>query len=315
VLAQAAQLQGDEAAAGRHYRALAEAPETAFLGRRGLIAQAVRGGDQEAALTEAREAQRLEPKSPWLLETLFRLQGQAGQWSGAERTLDAMLGAHQLGAGAGRRQQAVVLLAQALAAEDKGDRARGLSLAEEATRLAPELAAAWIAAARLALARGKRRRARKTIERGWLSQPHPELARLWSGLAENEKPAPALARVRALAALHPEHLESRLMVAAAAIAAREFRLARDQLDAVAAGGPARVLRLLAELDRAELGEAAAGDALRRAESAPADADWVCRACGHAAGGWLATCPACGGFDSIDWARPARSAETALAQAS
>src|SRR6185312_12175791 len=44
--AQAAQLSGDEGAATRYFTAMLERPETEFLGLRGLLMQALRGGDE-----------------------------------------------------------------------------------------------------------------------------------------------------------------------------------------------------------------------------------------------------------------------------
>src|SRR5437763_2727756 len=59
--AEAAAQQGDIAAARGAYTALLERPETAFLGLRGLIGQALRAGDDDAALELARRARLLRP--------------------------------------------------------------------------------------------------------------------------------------------------------------------------------------------------------------------------------------------------------------
>ncbi len=48
--AQAAQLNGDEQAARRYFTAMLDRAETEFLGLRGLVMQALRGGDEAAAL-------------------------------------------------------------------------------------------------------------------------------------------------------------------------------------------------------------------------------------------------------------------------
>ena len=86
--AQAAQLNGDDAAARRYFNSMQERPETAFLGLRGLLMQAQRDGDEAAALDYARRAYRLRPKTPWVLTTLFDLQVRHGDWAGARVTLD-----------------------------------------------------------------------------------------------------------------------------------------------------------------------------------------------------------------------------------
>jgi len=63
--AQAAQLNGDERAAQSYFRAMLERPETEFLGLRGLVMQALRGGDEGAALALAERARELRPRTPW----------------------------------------------------------------------------------------------------------------------------------------------------------------------------------------------------------------------------------------------------------
>ncbi|CAN0483107.1 unnamed protein product, partial [Discosporangium mesarthrocarpum] len=69
--AQAAQLNGDEDAATRYFNGMLERPETAFLGVRGLLIQAQKNNDRRAALEYAERAYQLQPKTPWVLNTMF----------------------------------------------------------------------------------------------------------------------------------------------------------------------------------------------------------------------------------------------------
>jgi len=85
--AQAAQLNGDEAAATRYFEAMLARPETSFLGVRGLLMQAMRGGDDRAALGYAGRALAERPNTPWAAEALLDLQLRAGQWQAAAATL------------------------------------------------------------------------------------------------------------------------------------------------------------------------------------------------------------------------------------
>ena len=62
--AQAAQLEGDEAAALSYFEAMRERPETEFLGLRGLLAYARRHDDSVKALELARRAFELRPETP-----------------------------------------------------------------------------------------------------------------------------------------------------------------------------------------------------------------------------------------------------------
>ena len=69
--AQAAQLNGDEAAAARYFNNMLDRPETAFLGVRGLLIQAQKNNDRQAALQYAERAYELQPKPPWVLTTML----------------------------------------------------------------------------------------------------------------------------------------------------------------------------------------------------------------------------------------------------
>ncbi|HFA59302.1 MAG TPA: heme biosynthesis protein HemY, partial [Rhodospirillales bacterium] len=62
--AQTAQLQGDETDAIRRFRAMLRNPETELLGLRGLLAHALKDGDQATALELARKAHRRSPSTP-----------------------------------------------------------------------------------------------------------------------------------------------------------------------------------------------------------------------------------------------------------
>ena len=62
--------------------------------------------------------------------------------------------------------------------------------------------------------------------------------------------------------------------------------------------------LMAEMERRESGDEQAADAwMLRAEAAPPDPVWVCKASGVIVDSWYPRCPASGLFDSLEWRRP------------
>ena len=301
--AQAAQLEGDEDAARRHFSAMLERPETEFLGLRGLLVQATRRGDREAALGLARRARELRPEAPWVLDTLFQLESATGRWAEAERTL-AQAAKRKLVDGAeGRRRKALVAYGRALEAEDSDARA-ALEQALKCHDAAPEFAPATALAARLLMAAGKARRAAKLVAAGWARQPHPDLVTAFAALAPDETPAARLGRFRKLAAVNPGHRESRLAAAGLALAAGQWDEARTELEALGEALDARACRLMAELEERQYGDlAAARDWLGRAAAAPPGPAWVCRSCGQASAEWAALCPACEAFGGLEWEPP------------
>ena len=305
LLAQAAQLNRDEAGAKRYFSAMLEHPETEFLGLRGLIVQASKAGDWEAARAYARRAYGLAPDTEWLSTVLFDLEARAGDWRAAQKTLEAAVRAKLVDPQDAPRRRAVVLAERALGARADGQAHDALALAREAHKLDPGLVAATAIAAGLLASQGKARPAARMVEAGWKCGPHPDLARAYAAIAPDE---PALERARRferLHALNPDHPESRIALAEAALEAELWGEARRHLEAAAGERPTqRVYRLLSALEERQGSDAeAVRHWLLRAASAAPGAAWLCGKCGAAAEHWRARCDACGAFDSLAWKLP------------
>jgi HemY protein len=304
--AQAAQLKGDEQAAKKYFSAMLERAETEFLGLRGLLMQALRGGDEGGALRLVERAKELRPKTPWVLTSLYELQARAGKWVAAEATLAEAVKRKALSAEATRHHRAVLLHERSRAAEAAGDQRQALQLAAKAHGLEPGFAPATQRYAELLRVGGWARRAMKAIETAWHEAPHPDLAQAWSALAPDATPVERVKHAERLAAANPEHRESRLALARAALEAKLWGEARRHLEALhAAGASPRICRHLAELEEAQHGDIGAAHRwLGRAASAPnPDPAWVCGACGAEAPHWSALCPACRAFASLHWRTP------------
>lgn len=307
--AEAAQRQGDAAEAGRAYTALLARPHTEFLGLRGLIGQALRGGDDATARRLAERARRLRPDAGWLVEGLLELQARAGDWMAAQQTLAAAMRNKTLPATPARHSQAVVLLELSRAAERRGETGAAVKLAARSQARAPDLAPAAAHHARLLRELGRRRAADRAIERAWRRAPHPELAGLYLDNRPDAAPLSRAAAVQRLIAGNPDAPESHLAIAEAALDARLWGEARHHLGrAIAAASPAgparRLCLLVARLEEGEANAAAARDWRDRALGAPHDPCYRCARCAGDTGEWAPLCPYCGGFDTLSWQVPA-----------
>lgn len=303
--AQAAQLQGDERAAKQYFEAMLERPETAFLGMRGLLTQAIKSGDRVEALNLARKARGLQPNTPWLLGTLYDLEAQSGDWAAAEGTLQQAIQAGAIPTDEGRRHRAVLLLERSFEAERRGRADSALSHAQAAHDMMPGFVPAAVRLARLQIAADRPKPAAKVVERAWRQSPHPELAEIYRSLVSSYDP---LARVRLFQKLvrqAPDSAESHLAVARAAIEAQLWGEARQHLNRAMEIGPTRrAFRLMAELDRSERhDEDAAKDWLAKAANVPEDPVWTCNSCGAVSHNWGGLCGHCGAFDSLTWKAP------------
>jgi HemY protein len=306
--AQAAQLSGDEKAAGKFFHAMAEQsePETRYLGLHGMLTQAMHDGDQVQALELAKQASELKPKTDAVTETLFDLQVKTGDWTDAEDTVKKAVKAKHIDADAAKRRRAVLAYQQSIEAQSEGRFDDALDHAKRAVNLSPSFVPAAVRYADLLNDAGKRRRAVSVIEETWVRQPHPHLAaameRLAAGGAEDR-----LHAIERLAGYNREHEESHIALARAALASKRWSEAREHLESLArTHATSRVARLMAELEEGEKGDTEASRAwLKRATTAEPDAAWVCDHCGNVVADWEPVCGRCETFDGFFWMPPPR----------
>jgi HemY protein len=293
-----------------------ERDETAFLGLRGLLMQAQRDGDETAALAYAREAYKLRPKTPWVLTTLFDLQVRHGDWTNARVTLDEAIRQHAIPPEEGRSKRVVVLLGASGEAGEAGSPKDALGHAKKAHDQAPSFLPATLRMAGLLIGQGKHRQAAKLIQDAWSRAPHPDLARLYLSMYEDEEPLRRIHRLEKLVSFNPEHPESRIALAEAALVAELWGKARGHLEPeLADTPPARVCRLMADIEEAENGDLeAARQWLIKAGTAEPDPSWKCTDCGAAWRHWSPVCGKCEALGTLDWGAPERAREDALGAA-
>jgi len=305
--AQAAQLNGDAVGAGNFFEEMRSHPETEFLGLRGLYVQADRAGDKAAARRYAQKAFDLRPRTPWAADAAFTLQAAAGAFEAAAQTLDKMLQTKLVTRDVARRRRAVLLTAEAMVLQDADEtRDRARALAVEAADLEPGFAPSVALAARLLADGSQVRKAGRIIERAWASAPHPDMADVYLTLDPAERPFDRLRRVRGLVARKPGVGESQMVLARAALGARDFETAREALEPLLADEPSqRICELMGELEAAAPAVTSAPDAARswlaRALHAPADPCWVGE--GYQGDVWVAVVPSTGAFDALNWQVP------------
>lgn len=221
--AQAAQLSGDEATAGDNFTLMLEAPETEFLGLRGLYLLAVRAGDKTGARIHAERAFRLRPNASWAFESVVELGLERGAWG---ETREAIAIGSKNGAIApdkAKRAESALIAADAYAAAASGERAEALAEAEAAYKLAPSLAPAAVLAARLHAAAGRRARAAKILEQAFAEAAHPALVKTHERLYADETEERRAGRLKRIADRRPAARESKVAYARAALIMGDFK--------------------------------------------------------------------------------------------
>ena len=319
--AQAAQLAGDRVAAAATFQQMAGRDDTKVLGLHGLFVEAQRRNDPAAALFYAEEAAKQAAVPPWAGQAVLEFRCVAGDWSGALTRLERNMKSGLIDKTAYRRQRAVLLTAQALAADDgvapptpgqpdgfmptsgKPDvgRDRAQALALEAVKLAPDLVPAAALAGRLLGAAGEKRKATRIIEAAWRANPHPDLADAFAHLQPGDSARERLARVESLAGKATGDAEAAIAVARAALDAKEFSVARAALVPLLEMPTRRVAALMAALELQEGDEGRGREWMARTLNARRDPAWT--ADGHVSDHWLPVSPVTGRLDAFEWRDP------------
>ncbi len=316
ISAQAAELAGNRTQAVEIYKELLGHDRTRFVGVRGLMKAKLAEGDNETALKLAEKAFALKPRHNETLDTLFSLQSQAEDWDGARKTILAKSRAKLMPKDVATRRDAVLSVADAMAAHGEGNGPKAREAAVFANRNAPALVPAAVLAAQVYISENTPKNAVRVLKKAWEANPHPDIAAAYASIAPEETPQERLTRFQPLLKLRADHPETALLETELHLAAEDFPAARRALGDLPDTTPTgRSLALMAAISR---GEGAPEEVVRswlaRAVSAPRGEAWLCSACHSVHAKWAPICSNCDGFDTLSWELPSQSAAQGLADA-
>ncbi len=269
--AQAAQVSGDETAARASFSTMLEAPETEFLGLKGLYLQAITAGDRIAARGYAERAFRLRPNARWAFDSVFELGLERGAW---RETREAVAQARRNNLIAGDkadRAAAVLLTADAYAASLSGDVKSATEEARAALKLAPGFTPAALLASRIIAENKKPGKAARVIEAAFAIAPHPALIKAYDLLFGDEETAKRSEMLRRLAEKNSASREATLLNARANNLVGEWTATIAVLEPLLAQMPtAAEFSLMAAAMAGQQGAEAGRPWLERAAHAPRD---------------------------------------------
>ena len=300
--AQASLLEGDHKAAREKFESMLDDPEMRLLGLRGLYLEAERLGDRNAARHYAGRAAAAAPQLAWAAEsTLEDLTGQ-GDWDGALKLVEGQKSTKQIERDAASRRRAVLLTAKAQALMESDPNA-ARAAAVEANRLRPDFAPAAVAAAKALFRQNDVRKGSKVLETAWQTEPHPEIAELYTHARPGDAVLDRLNRARKLQSMKKNHAESSMAVARAAFDAQDFATARAEAEAaIRMDRRESAYLLLADIEEAETGDQGkVRQLLAKAVRAPRDPAWV--ADGVVSERWGPVSPVTGKLDAFEWRAP------------
>jgi HemY protein len=272
--ARAAEVGGDTAGAERAYSGMLQNEDTEVLGRKGLMAAALKRGDRTAARAHAEAALKASKTASWPFQYAFDLAVQAADWEGAAETLDLGDRRKLIEEKVARRRRAVLMAAQAARLERERRQDKACELAQKAFRTAPAFAPAAALTARLMAAEGRQERAASILEEAWESGPHPALAHAYRDIAPGETREARAERLAALADKRRDHRESKIVLAELAMERGDWGGAQASLeDAYRENPSSRICILFAQVARGRGDDNAARTWLAQAAAAPREADW------------------------------------------
>ena len=302
--AQAAQLAHDHRTARAIFRAMVEDSESAILGYRGLIMEARRAGEWDEVERLSAEVGRTKPNMPWLDWVRFETAARRLAWGEAGDALARLAPTKLLEPETLQHHRAALFVAQSQQEASQGSHGAAMQSAEQALHHAPKWLPALINMAQRQAEDDYERALRRTVEKAWTVQPHPQLADALRNSEQN--PIAFYKQIEKLCRANSNDPASLLVMAEAAMNADIWGEARRHLMVLVSGHQVTqaAYRLLARLERRESGdEKASMQWLAKAAEAVPDPAWLCSTCGGAHDEWQATCRSCGGFATLEWRSP------------
>ena len=267
--ARAAEVSGDTAGAERAYAGMLQNEDTEVLGRKGLMAAALKRGDRNAARAHAEAALKASKTASWPFQYAFDLAVQQADWENAIETLDTGDKRKQIEDKVAKRRRAVLMCAQAQKLERERRPDKAAELAQKAFRMAPAFAPAGALSSRLLVGEGKLERAAAILEEAWENGPHPALAHAYRDLVPGESRDERATRMRAFAEKRRDSRETKIVLAELAMERGDWDAAQANLeDAYRENPSSRICILFAQVARGRGDENGARTWLGQAAAAP-----------------------------------------------
>ena len=295
-------IEGKYDDARRKFEAMSRDPETRELGLRGLYIEAKRQGAYEAASQYAEEAATSAPYLPWAAKASLENRCRRGEWDEAITLLDQQRAARVLDKNEVQHLKTILLTAKAQEILES-DPALAKATAQNALKYDKHFVPAALVVAKAYIREDNLRKAAKLLEAHWKDNPHPQIAELYVRTRSGDSAVDRLERAKKLESLKPNNVDALFAVSEAALAAKEFQLAREKAEAAARIAPRKsIYLLLADIEQAETADQGrVRHWLSQAVKAPADPAWV--AGDIVSEKWLPFSPVTGQLDAFEWKTP------------
>ena len=302
--AQIAQRSGKSKLVLVNFKKLLENKDTRSVALSGIISEKIKIGEYESALELTKKSVELSPKNISNIETLFNLQLLEKDWDGARETLKAKKKYGKMDRLQHMRQDANLLFLKAKDRRSQGLTKEALDLTLSAVRQHPSFVAALVFLTELELMSGSKKRVEKLLQKGWSLFPHPDIAKAFAELVDNESAKDRQTRFKALTNIKSTSIHIRILEAELFLANRDFEAAKKLIAKLVKDDPDNYVLTLMAASEQGLGanSSVVREWLTKAVYAPKSFAWICKSCGFQTE-WVCICSECDSFDSMEWRRP------------
>ncbi len=302
--AQIAQQLGNSKLVIENFKKLLRNKNTRSIALSGIVSEKIKTGDYQSALILSKKSVELKPKNIRNINTLFNLQLQESDWVGARQTLQSKRKIEKMHRTTFLRHEAILMVAEAKEKRSKGFTKEALGVALAAVRQYPSFVAGLSFLTELELALGNKKRVEKLLQKCWRLFPHPDIAKSFIALVDNETPEDRRTRFQVLTKMKEKGSQTKILEVELCLAAKDFSSAKKLISKLVKDDPDNyTLTLMAA---AEKGSGASDSVvqkwLTKAVYAPKSFTWICKNCGFQTE-WVSVCPECDGFDTLEWRRP------------
>lgn len=294
--AQIAVVDNKPAEAEEIYGELTKAEDAKFIGYRGLISQAIENKEMERALELAEDLLKLNPVSKWINEAVTDLSFRNGEW---QKALDYTNKAKKNGALNNMEAKINYMLIHFLKAQDfysEGKLDDAIENLQISLKNNKKFLPSIILYVQILVSKGEHKKAAKIIEKQWKFLPHPKLAKSYEKIFEDLTPDKLLKKMKGLAKLRRDSIQTSLLLAKSYIAVGEKAKAKEELEA------ARKIRETKEICELMSKIDSTIDWERRSDNAEQGKCWHCMQTGKIYNEWKLFSDE-GHFHSIIWDYP------------
>ncbi len=292
---------GDLGQAAEHYKALISDEKTAQAALNGLFEQAKIQKRDDVAITFAKKAFSIEPKSTWAKTAVFDDLTKNENFEDALKLITLKKFPNKLERDKIQRKRTILNTAIAQKNEETNPDKAFLH-ANAALKLSPNFVPAALIAAHILINKNQIRKSSSLLKRVFNATKHPHIGTLYinaqSGAAAIEK----LKRAKELLSEKPKEQTAAILLAQSAANAYEWTYAKDILADFIDNNPTQAICvLMAKIEEGLNETGKSRNWLSRAITAPRDATWVANSI-HS-DEWEPISPLNGKLDAFKWQIP------------